>query len=377
MTSRPLVSVQDVDGSTKDQVAIPLVFTKTPLRPDVVRTVHTNMRKNHRQANSVSQYAGVQTAARSWGTGRAVSRIPRVPGGGTHRCGQGAYGNMCRGGHMFSPTKVWRRWHRKINLKQKRLAVASALAASAVPSLVMARGHRVDDVAEIPLVVSDAAESITKTGKAVDMLKALGVYADVAKAAKSKNIRRGKGKMRNRRYVNRKGPLVIVSSSDNGLAKSVRNLTGVDYANVERLNLLDLAPGGHLGRLCIFTKGAIAKLDELYADGNTKFTLPENCMTNADLSRLINSDEVQSVVKAPKTGTKKHAMKKNPLKNFTTMKKLNPYAKTAKALAAKVKSTKTKGAAKDIGKKFYEQISADSDYQGEDFEVFSKWLGSE
>jgi len=106
---------------------------------------------------------------------------------------------------MFSPTKVWRRWHRKINLKQKRLAVASALAASAVPSLVMARGHRVDDVAEIPLVVSDAAESITKTGKAVDMLKALGVYADVAKAAKSKNIRRGKGKMRNRRYVNRKG----------------------------------------------------------------------------------------------------------------------------------------------------------------------------
>lgn len=41
--------------------------------------------------------------------GRAVSRIPRVPGGGTHRAGQGAFGNMCRGGRMFAPTKVYLR----------------------------------------------------------------------------------------------------------------------------------------------------------------------------------------------------------------------------------------------------------------------------
>jgi len=380
MSGRPLVSVQEVDGTTKDQVALPLVFTKTPLRPDVVRTVHTNIRKNARQAHAVSQFAGVQTAAASWGTGRAVSRIPRVPGGGTHRCGQGAYGNMCRGGHMFSPTKTWRRWHRKVNLKEKRLAVASALAASAIPALVMARGHSINEVAEIPLVVSDAAEGITKTSKAVDLLKSLGVYPDVAKAAKSKNIRRGKGKMRNRRYVCRKGPLVIVTSSDNGLAKSVRNLPGVDFANVERLNLLDLAPGGHLGRLCIWTKGAMAKIEELYAEGTGKFALPENVMTNADLSRLINSDEVQSVVNAPKSAAKKVALKRNPLKNFTAMKKLNPYAKTAKALAPK-KKTKADALAKKktkaIGKKFFEQISTDSDYQGEDFEVFSRWLGNE
>jgi len=277
---------------------------------------------------------------------------------------------------MFSPTKTWRRWHRKVNLKEKRLAVASALAASAIPSLVMARGHVVDQVSEIPLVVSDAAESITKTSKAIDLLKAVGAYADVAKAAKSKNIRKGKGKMRNRRYVCRKGPLFVVTSSDNGLAKSVRNLPGVDSICVERLNLLDLAPGGHLGRLCIWTKGAMAKLDELYADGTGKFALPENVMTNADLSRLINSDEVQSIVNAPKSATKKHAMKKNPLKNFTTMKRLNPYAKTAKALAAKVTKTK-KSKVKDVGKKFFAQMSTESDYQGDDFDVFSKWLSSE
>lgn len=88
----------------------------------------------------------MQTSAESWGTGRAVSRIPRVPGGGTHRAGQGAFGNMCRGGRMFAPTKTWRRWHRKINVNLKRYAVCSAIAATGVPALVMARGHRIDQV---------------------------------------------------------------------------------------------------------------------------------------------------------------------------------------------------------------------------------------
>merc|ERR1712070_1183082 len=193
-------------------------------------------------------------------------------------------------------------------------------------------------VAEIPLVVSDAAQTITKTNKAVDLLKSIGVYADVAKSAKSKNIRRGKGKMRNRRYTCRKGPLVVVTSADQGLAKSVRNLPGVDVANVERLNLLDLAPGGHLGRLCIWTKSAFA----------------------------------------PKAGAKSAAFKKNPLKNAPAMGRLNPYAKTAKALAAKKTKAKktTDKKTKEIGKKFFEQISRDSEFGGEDFEAFQGWPGS-
>jgi ribosomal protein L4 len=104
------------------------------------------MNKNARQPYAVKFAAGMQTSAESWGTGRAVSRIPRVPGGGTHRAGQGAFGNMCRGGRMFAPNKTWRRWHRKINVNLKRYAVCSALAATAVPALVMARGHKVDQV---------------------------------------------------------------------------------------------------------------------------------------------------------------------------------------------------------------------------------------
>lgn len=120
-------------------IPLPAIF-KAPIRPDVVNEVHQLMRRNARQAYSVNAEAGHQTSAESWGTGRAVARIPRVRGGGTHRSGQGAFGNMCRGGRMFAPTKPWRRWHRRISINMKRYAVVSAIAASGVPALVQARG---------------------------------------------------------------------------------------------------------------------------------------------------------------------------------------------------------------------------------------------
>merc|ERR1719265_2172917 len=145
-----------------------------PLRPDLVRYIHTNMSKNKRQAYAVKDKVGYDTAAESWGTGRAVARIPRAPGGGTHRAGQATFGNQSRGGGMYNPTTVWRRWHRRVNVTQKRHAVATALAASSLPPLVMARGHRVGDVSELPLVVSSGADSMTKTKDAVEMFKKLG-----------------------------------------------------------------------------------------------------------------------------------------------------------------------------------------------------------
>lgn len=120
-----------------------------------------------------------------------------------------------------------------------RYAVASALAASAVPALVMARGHRIDTVPELPLVVEDGVQNLSKTSKAVEMLKKLGCEADIERAKASRNLRRGKGKMRNRRYVTRKGPLIVYSESG-GIDRAFRNLPGVDVQSVERLNLLQV-----------------------------------------------------------------------------------------------------------------------------------------
>eukprot|EP01052_Picozoa_sp_SAG31_P017413 SAG31_NODE_1190_length_9465_cov_4.082746_5_plen_235_part_00 len=155
----------------------------------------------------------------------------------------------------------------------------------------------------------------------------------------SKKVRRGKGKMRNRRYTMRKGPLVIYSKDD-GVTKAFRNIPGVELAEVTRLGLLDLAPGGHLGRFCIWSESAFAKLDELYGSDTTAsiykqgkvkpYHLPRSCMTNSDLVRIINSDEIQSAINAPKSSTVMHGRKKNPLKRFDEMVKLNPYASVVK-----------------------------------------------
>merc|ERR1719310_660115 len=217
-----------------------------PLRPDLVRYIHTNVSKNRRQAYAVSPKAGYDTAAESWCTGRAVARIPRAPGGGTHRAGQAAFGNMCRGGGMFSPTKTWRRWHRRVNVTEKRHAVVSALAASSLPPLVLARGHHIGEVAELPLVVSESAEAVQKTKQAIDLLKKLGCEEELTKVADSKKVRSGKGKMRNRRYTMRRGPLVVYSE-DSGIVRAMRNIPGVQTSSVDSLNLLQVAPGGNFG----------------------------------------------------------------------------------------------------------------------------------
>jgi large subunit ribosomal protein L4e len=164
---------------------------------------------------------------------------------------------------MFAPTKTFRRWHVKVNQNQRRFAVVSALAASALPSLVLARGHRIEGINEVPLVISDAAESYQKTKEAVTLLKGLNAYDDVTKVSNSRKLRAGQGKLRGRRYRQRRGPL-IVYNEDKGIVKAFRNLPGVEVVNVRRLNLLQLAPGGHLGRFVIWTQGAFSLLDEVF-----------------------------------------------------------------------------------------------------------------
>lgn len=342
--SRPLVSVYDPEivDAVVGTVTLPAVFT-APIRSDVVHYVHTLVAKNSRQAYAVAYNAGKQSPAISWGTGRAVSRIPRVPGGGTARSGQGAFGNMCRGGRMFSPTKIWRKWHRKVSVNQRRYAIASALAATAVPSLVLARGHKIENVPELPLVLSDSLNSVNKTKEAKAILERIGASTDADKSRDSKKIRCGAGKSRNRRYVQRKGPLVIYDASE-GLDKAFRNISGVDLAIVDNLSLLDLAPGGHLGRFIIWTKGAFEKLDSLFgtydeaAQFKSGFNLPRSFMSNADLARIINSDEIQSIVKPANKTNVVLPKKSNPLRNKAVKLSLNPYHAIVRDREEKLKS---------------------------------------
>jgi large subunit ribosomal protein L4e len=359
------VFAHDKPNHVTAEVPLPSVFT-APIRSDIVQFVHYNLNKNRRQPHAVNKDAGMMYNAESWGTGRAVARIPRVGGSGTHRSGQGAFGNMCRGGRMFNPHVTWRRWHRKVNLTQKRHAVASAVAASAVPSLVLARGHRVNSVPELPLVVDNL--NVQKTKNLIGVLRRLGLTDELEKVKSSKKVRVGQGKYRNRRYVLKKGPLVVYDSDSTLLANASRNIPGVDICHVERLNLLQLAPGGHLGRLVVWTKNAFESLNKVFGTHDVSaplkkgYVLERPTMNNANLARLVNSDEVQSIVRPKQKNTILHGRRRNnPLRNRALMNKLNPFDKVRRAeetkAAAQAKNTKADRlkAKKDSRKKFRKQ----------------------
>lgn len=192
------------------------------------------------------------------------------------------------------------------------------------------------------MVVEDRIESYEKTKEAVQFLQRFGLYEDVQKVVDSKVLRAGKGKMRNRRYKLRKGPLVVYANENVKLVQAFRNIPGVEVANVHRLSLRQLAPGGQVGRLCIWTQSAFSALDNLFgsyrktAQEKSGYQLLRPTMTNPDLARIINSNEIQSVVQPVKENKVVHEVqKKNPLKNRKLMDRLNPNATLVRETARK------------------------------------------
>lgn len=144
--------------------------------------------------------------------------------------------------------------------------------------------------------------------------------------------------MRNRRRIQRKGPLIIYSK-DEGLRKAFRNIPGVETMNVNRMNLLKLAPGGHVGRFVVWTESAFKKLNDLFGTWKTGSTLkkgynlPKPIMSNTDLARLLKSEEIRKVLNPPKKIVHRHVRRLNPLRNARQLIKLNPYSEVTKRRA--------------------------------------------
>ena len=271
--------VFDTKGNAAGEIAVPTVFS-APIRKDIIQFVWMNMKRNKSQAYGVFRYAGVQVSAHSWGPGRAVARVPRAHGG------IGAYASMCRGGHMYAPTTVYRRWHRKTLKQIKRYAVASAVAATQLNSLVEAHGHRTQEIPAIPLVVD--MQNVEKTKDAVAILKNIKAYNDVEAVVASRTKRAGKGAYRNRRYVQKCGPMVVYAPGDN-VDRGFRNIPGITLENVEALNLLNLAPGGHPGRFVIWTKKAFESLNDVYAK-KAHFHMPAPMVKQTDFEKFFKSE---------------------------------------------------------------------------------------
>ncbi len=194
--------------------------------------------------------AGKHTVAESLGVGRGKSRISIAFAPGTV------------GGRAAHPPVSEKKIAKKITKNERRMALHSAIAATASKENAEARGHIVDDVKDFPLVVTDDIQSVKKLKDLKAALINLGVWPDVYRVKESIKVRAGKGKMRGRRKKHAVGPLIVVNA-DEGIVKAANNLPGVDVANVKNLNAELLAPGTHAGRLTVWTKDSVEALKSL------------------------------------------------------------------------------------------------------------------
>lgn len=229
---------------------------------------------------------------------------------------------------MSHPIMIYRRWGRKVPKREKRNAVCSSIAASCIPALVMAHGHKIDQVPEVPLVITNNVMEKAKTREVKEMLRKLGCGEELEKVNKSIKQRAGKGKLRNRRWRRKVGVLIVYHTDGPPppLLKGARNLQGCQVCNAARLNLLDMAPGGNMGRFVIWTEDAFNHLKTMY-EGETakkRYHLRQDVLTNADVQAIINSEAVQSVLR-PKITTRRFGrLKANPLANIHYRKFLDP-----------------------------------------------------
>ena len=244
-------NVIDLSGNASGQVELPPVFEEE-YRPDIIKRAVLSAQANRLQTYGPHFYAGMNTSAQSWGPGHGVSRVLRLKNG---RKAAGV--PMAVGGRRSHAPQPNADYSEKVNKKERRKAIRSAIAATASTGLVEARGHKF--TRELPVVAKNDLESLTKTSEVIKFLQAAGLWDDVLRAKLGRNIRAGKGKLRGRKYKGRKS-LLIVAGTDAGLGKAARNLPGVDFVTVEKLNAELLAPGTRAGRLTIWTESSLEKL---------------------------------------------------------------------------------------------------------------------
>jgi len=251
------VGVYNLEGEKVKKIKLPDVF-RTPVRPDLIRKVFLALRTSRLQPKGTDPLAGKRTSAESWGVGYGVARVPRIKGGR-----RAARVPQAVGGRKAHPPRVEKVIRERVNRKEKRLATMSAIAATAYEYFVAARGHRIEEVNEVPVVVTDDFEALKRTSEVKEVLKKLGVWPDVERAHRGIRVRAGRGKMRGRRYKKPKSVLIVVSENK-GIALAARNLPGVNVVEARNLNVELLAPGGVPGRLTIYTESALKALEERF-----------------------------------------------------------------------------------------------------------------
>ena len=253
-----------MDGKKQGSVELPEQFNEE-YRPDLISRAVLSIQSHNRQPYGSMPEAGKRPSAktskrrRNYRTsyGKGISRVPRKihSRNGLHMNWVGAFVPGVVGGYAAHPPKSWTVWDLKINDKERKKALRSAIAATAIKEVVSARGHYSKHV---PLVADNKMESISKTSDARKLFESLGLNNELERCSVTK-VRAGKGKNRGRRHKTKKGVLLVVSGKCK-LINAARNLPGVDVVIVSSLNAELLAPGCLPGRITVWSEKAVERL---------------------------------------------------------------------------------------------------------------------
>jgi len=255
------------NNEEKGKKKLPAQFNEA-IRPDLIYRAVITLQANKRQPYGASPEAGKRASAivskrrRKYKTtyGIGQSRTPRkvMSHRGSRMNWVGAFAPQTVGGRRAHPPKAEKIWEIKINKKENRKAIRSALAATVNKVIVKLRGHSVPD--KYPFIIDNSFENIAKTKEVRLSLESLGFKEELVRASK-KAVRAGKGKARGRKYKKRKSILLVVSK-DCKLEKAARNIPGINVVKVNSLNVELLAPGTSPGRATLFTEAALEKLEK-------------------------------------------------------------------------------------------------------------------
>jgi len=262
MTTVKLFNVQGAEVKT---INLPKQFEEE-VNVDLIKRAVLAVQNSKRQKYGAFEEAGKRSSAKlsrrrkkyRTGYGRAASRVPRkvMWRRGTQFGLEGAFAPGIKGGRRAHPPKE-KDFTVKINKKERRKAIRSALAATINSELVGIR-HQLPKT--VPLVVEQKIEDFSRTKEFKNLLLKLGFEKEMLRLDKKK-VRAGKGKLRNRKYKVKRGPLVVVSK-ECSLEKASRNLQGFEIVHVNSLNAELLAPGAVPGRLLIWSQPALERLEK-------------------------------------------------------------------------------------------------------------------
>ena len=262
-------------NTSTGEIELPTQF-KEPIRADLIKRAVEVIQANKRQPYGADPQAGKKHSAElsrrrrkyrgSYGHG--ISRIPRKihtrRGTRFHWVGAMIPGTV--GGRRAHAPKAEKEWENKINIKEKRKAIRSAISATVQKEIVEKRGHKIP--ATYPFVIETSFQEIQKTKDARNALIALGLQDDLNRA-KVRTFRAGVTRLRGRKYRTPKSVLLVVSKKC-PLMKAAVNIPGIEIKEVRNLNTELLAPGAEIGRATLFTKEAIEQMSKDSLFLNTK-----------------------------------------------------------------------------------------------------------